>query len=182
MMNTETLEAHLSKRRLLPDLYGGITVDSENDIVTFPLWNLSGQMVGFQQYRRGAPKACHGKPSEQKYFTLLSKAGGRHSMLSCFGLDLLGSHSKVVFLGEGVLDISPLHLRKANALAVLMNDPKPLKRWLRSWGYHLVALCEGDKAGRKLANVAHESVYLPEGQDPGDQPNSWFDNLVANYS
>jgi hypothetical protein len=180
-VHKQLLLEHLTKRRLTPELYSSVSVDSINKVVTFPLWNLSGQMVGFQQYRPDAPKTGLEKRSEQRYFTILSKGFGRTSALSCFGVDLLNPQSKVLFLAEGIFDVSPLHQRGANALAVLANNPKPLKEWLRSLGYYLISLCEGDNAGLKLASLSHESVFLPKGTDPADQTNEWFDMLVKEH-
>jgi hypothetical protein len=180
-MFNQSLVEHLSERRLTPELYSNVQLDEASKVATFPLWNLSGQMVGFQQYRPEAPKTGLEKRNEQRYFTILSKGFGRTSALSCFGVDLLNPSSRVIFLAEGIFDVSPLHQKGANALAVLANNPKPLKGWLRSLGYHLVSLCEGDKAGLKLASLAHESVFLPDGQDPADQHNAWFDHLIKEY-
>lgn len=43
-----------------------------------------------------------------------------------------------------------------------------LKSWINSLGYHTIALCEGDKAGKMLAKIADEAIYLPDKKDVGD--------------
>jgi len=169
---------HLKQRRLTPGLYSGVWLNEHEDICTFGLWNLSGQLVGFQQYRPLALKKINGRPSEAKYFTLLSKVDGK-AKLGVFGLDTLDPLNRIVFLVEGIFDAAPLHQKGANALATLTNNPKHLASWLKSLGYWTVALCEGDNAGKKLATVADEAIFLPEGLDPGDMPDSWFDQLLV---
>jgi hypothetical protein len=43
-------------------------------------------------------------------------------------------------------------------------------------------LCEDDEAGKKLAHVADAAVYLPEGKDPAQMSDEWFDELVKKYT
>ena len=45
----------LLKRRCNVSLHRPV-LDSEEQVATFYLWNLSGQLVGYQQYRPTAPK------------------------------------------------------------------------------------------------------------------------------
>lgn len=172
-----SLKSHLLQRRLVPSLYRGLAIDDAEGVVVFPLWNLSGQMVGFQQYRPDADKAGSRRPSLNRYFTYLSKQVGSPAV-TAFGLDLLGRYeSRVLYVVEGVFDAAPLHKAGLNAIATLSNNPRHLKRWIASLGYHTVALCEGDAAGAKLAAVANEAIWLPEGLDPGDMPDSWVWSL-----
>jgi hypothetical protein len=175
------LTSHLKERSLNTELYSGVWLDDENSTVTLGLWNLSGQLVGFQQYKPLAGKGRCEDPSDMRYFSIAGKVG-KHSKLLAFGVELLDRRQRVLFLTEGVFDAVPFHNRKINALATMTNNPKHLKSWLMSLGYHLVALCDGDSAGQKLANVAHEAVYLPEGKDPGDMPGEWFDNVIRKYT
>lgn len=43
-------------------------LDFDEQVATFYLWNLSGQLVGYQQYRPDAPKH-HAEPKLARYFT-----------------------------------------------------------------------------------------------------------------
>lgn len=164
------LLSHLKERHLNLELYSHYLCD-EGKTVTFPLWNLSGQMVGFQQYTPFQPKNDKSlKPRELRYYTLLTKTDNKLQMLGAFGLDLLNPEQKYVFVCEGVFDACRLHNRGLNALALLACDPKPLKSWLWSMGYVVVPVCEGDDAGQKLQKLANSDlvVYLPENKDLGD--------------
>lgn len=152
---------HLESRRCDTSLYSGLAVTE--DTATFPLWNLTGQLVGFQQYRPNAPKQTK-KPSDARYWTIFNQKNCQ----TAFGLDLLHSKHQPLYLVEGIFDACPLHSLGENCLATLSNNPKHLKNWINSLGYYTIALCEGDKAGRMLANIADEAIYLPDGKDVGD--------------
>lgn len=168
---------HLRSRNLVPELYSGVWINEKENTATFGLWNLSGQLVGFQQYKHLASKGRCKNPSDMRYFNIAGKVGN-HSKLLVFGTELLNRNQKVLFLAEGIFDVAPLHNRNINALATMTNNPVHLK----SLGYYIVALCEGDNAGKKLANIADKAVYLPEGKDPADMTTEWFDNLVSKYT
>ena len=175
----------MNLRELNPKLYHSCKV--YEDFLWLPLWNLSGQLVGYQTYRPDRPKNDHTlKPSELKYYTQLSKEEEtwyfrngktktlKSSKLTAFGLDLLSRHAvlpKLCFLVEGVFDAVPFHNLGLNCLGLLGVASKPnndLLNLLRSLGYHLVAVCEDDKAGKNLSKYADTSLYLENGQDPGD--------------
>lgn len=176
------LEAYLASRRFNAYLYNA-TLDHDSMCLTVPLWNLSGQRVGFQQHKPLASAMQRVDPKEAKYYTRLRRSDAKgKAWLTAFGLELLDPKQRVVFLAEGMFDVCPLHNRGVNALATLCNNPKHLKSWLRSMNYVYVALAEGDKAGKKLASMGDFVEYLPEGKDPGDMPEEWFDALVEKYS
>ena len=172
--------AHLESRRLNTSLYSGVWLSEEQEVATFGMWNLSGQLVGFQQYKPLEDKTRKSKPSDMRYFTIAGK-GGVGSKLLAFGVELLDTTQNNLFIVEGIFDAAPLHNRGVNALAVMTNNPVHLKSWLNSLGYNIIALCEGDKAGRKLAKFADEAIYLPTGKDPADMSDEWFDNIVEIY-
>lgn len=163
-MNTEMLE-HLKSRGLNPQRYSSVTVDS--DSVTFPLWNLSGQMVGYQVYKPKAEKNHKLEPKDQRYYTYVSRFGGKGPALAVWGLETV-DNSKPLYLVEGVFDACRLHNLGLSAVAVLSCDPKHLKSWLNTLPQPKVAVCEGDSAGRKMAKYGDSVVYLPEGKDVGE--------------
>jgi hypothetical protein len=167
---TTTLE-HLKTRHLNVELYHSLYVSEEEQTVFFPLWNLLGQMVGYQQVRPFAPKNdSELEPKQKRYFTWIRKFDKKTQHVTAFGLDLLNPKKKVLFVCEGVFDACRLHNLGLNALALLSCDPKPLKAWLWLLGYEIVPICEGDKAGLKMAKLSsHGRVeYLNEGEDLGD--------------
>jgi hypothetical protein len=173
IMSTEML-AHLSGRCLDPSKYSGVAVDV--DSVTFPLWNLSGQMVGYQVYKPNAEKNHQLAPRDQRYFTYVTRAGGKEPALAVWGIETVSSN-KPLYLVEGVFDACKLHNLGLSAVAVLSCDPKHLKSWLATLPQKKVAVCEGDAAGRKLAKFGNSAVFLPEGKDVG----SLNDEELATY-
>jgi len=134
-------------------------------VYTFPLWNLMGQMVGYQQYRPDADKERKLNPKDMRYYTYLPS-----NTNTAWGLETLNPRKVNLLVVEGIFDAVKLHNAGCNALAVLANNPRPLKSWLHTLGYNIVPVCEGDKAGRMLASLATGDIveYLPEGVDVGD--------------
>lgn len=158
----ETVKQHLRKRHCVLELHRP-WLDEENHVATFPLWNLSGQMVGYQQYRPLASKDRQNDPRESRYFTFR-----KQPTLCLFGVETLHLTPNVVFLTEGVFDACRLTERGVSALAVLSCDQnKELRAWLRSLNRLVVAVCDNDAAGRKLAKFGDVAVTM-ESHDLGD--------------
>jgi len=164
---------HLKDRHLDVRRYRGVVVTDE--VVTFPLWNLVGQMVGYQQYRPKGDKQERRNPKLGKYFTYLPK----NNHVTAWGLDVLNLEDRRVYLLEGVFKACRFHNYGLNALAVLGNNPKHLSEWLRSLGYHVHAVCDGDTAGRKLGYFANTCTYLPEGMYVDDMSVDEFNQLLG---
>ena len=91
---------HLLERGLNPELY---TVSWDEETACFALWNLSGQWVGYQQYRPFAPKTCHNDPREGRYFTWAK------NRLAVWGLETWDFRQDLLFVTEGVFDACKLH-------------------------------------------------------------------------
>ena len=56
-----------------------------------------------------------------------------------------------MFICEGVFKACRLHNIGLPAISVFSNDPKPLTNWLWMQNKTVVAICDPDNAGRKLA-------------------------------
>ena len=67
-----SLSEHLSSRHVNFFLHK-VWLNEENRVATFPLYNLSGLMVGYQMYRPGASKERKNDPREGRYFTRKSE-------------------------------------------------------------------------------------------------------------
>lgn len=168
----EELQRHLAARRVAFDLHRPV-LDPVEGTATFYMWNPSGQLVGFQQYRPSAPKSVSNDPRTGRYFTYR----GEH--LAVFGVESL-SFAGPVFVVEGVFDACRFTQAGRPALAVLSNNPRPqVASWLRTLGRQLVSVTDGDRAGSLLAKVGHTSVSCPAGFDPADAPDDWFADLLA---
>lgn len=133
-----------------PSLYNFAKNYSANTI-TFYLWNLSGQMVGFQQYRPMKLEKKTNNPHLSRYFTYLKR-----DVDGVFGLEQLNPDDKVIYITEGVFKAAVLHRLGFNAIAVLTSSPKRMKPWfriLRAQGWKLIAISDNDAAGQKLVNT-----------------------------
>jgi DNA primase len=172
----QTMIEHLKARHLDLNLHRPV-VDEVDRIATFFLYNLSGQVVGYQQYRPEGEKKPQNNPKEGKYFTY-----SRKDTHGVWGLESLALDSNVLFLNEGVFDACRLTKLGAPALAVLTNNPSPdFRNWLFMLNKKVVAVCDNDNAGKKLAKFGHEAVFT-EDSDLGDAPESYVKQLLVRYN
>lgn len=171
-----TLMQHLQERHIDVDLHRP-HLDLELDLATFYLWNLSGALVGFQQYRRAGDKKVNNSPREGKYFTY-----SKQSTVAVWGVESLHLTPHVVFLTEGLFDAARLTEMGYSAVAVFSNDPgTDVRNWLRTLNRKVVAVCDGDKAGAKLAKYADVSLCLLNAKDLGEADDQTVEYLLKHF-
>lgn len=168
---------HLHSRYFDSNLHK-VWIDEEEGVATFPLWNLSGQMVGFQQYRPAANKRKDNHPRDSRYFTYR-----KNKVVGVWGLESWNL-STVLFVTEGIFDACRLTHLGYSAIATLSNDvDDSLKRWL--WTIRkirpVVAVCDNDAAGRRLAKYGHLS-HVVESGDLGDASEEYVKQLIKLYA
>ena len=165
---------HLKSRHMNLDLHKPVLDDVER-LATFYLWNLSGQLVGYQQYRPEGTKKPQNNPKEGKYYTYRRKED-----LTVWGLESLHL-SDTVFVTEGVFDACRLTSRGYAALAVLSNDPSSdVRNFLYMLRRKVVVVADNDKAGRKLAKFGDQVVYTQD-KDLGDSDEEFVTYLLEKY-
>lgn len=183
-----TLEAHLRDRGVDPSRTF-VIVDEDAGLATFLLYNLSGQLVGFQQYNPAGEKA-NGKslvnkakelgvrPSElMRYFTRVADERGTKKV-AVWGTETLDERP-YVFITEGIFDAVKVHNAGHPCIAVLANRPMQLRPWLHALGKRIIAIIDSDAAGRGLKSIADEDISVPEGyKDLGDMPQQDVDELI----
>jgi DNA primase len=87
-----------------------------------------------------------------------------------------------VFVCEGVFDACRLTEKGCAAVAVLSNNTGwDLKNWLSMLNRRVVAVCDNDPAGRKLAKFGHEAVFTTD-KDLGDSSEDYVNSLVLHYA
>lgn len=164
----ETIKQHLRSRYMNADLYKTY-IDEEDRCAAWLLFNLSGQVVGYHQYRPDCDKEPKNNPKDARYYTFV---GGhkKDRRLSLWGLETVRFDPRILFFTEGVFDAAPLHTFGLPAVATMSNDPKHLKQQVRLLGEDrlTVAICDDDAAGRKLAKLCDDSLNVGGGRDPGD--------------
>ena len=174
------MQEHLRSRWFDTAKYPNATVTDES--ATFPLFNMSGQMVGFQVYNPLQPKKEVGDPMLQKYFSWVTKpCASKNAELAVWGLETVDWTDEVLFLTEGVFDACRLHWDGLPAVACLSNNPVHLTSWFKALPSHKVACVQGDAAGNKLAKFGDSCVMLPENNDVGSLTDAEFTKLFAKY-
>lgn len=169
------LKEHLLSRHVDLELHNPV-LDQEDMVATFYLYSLSGELVGYQQYRPLASKEKNNDPKEGRYFTYKTKG-----KVGVFGLESLHLTPHVVFVTEGVFDACRLTELRFSALAVLANNPDSSTRnFLMSLGRKVVVVADNDKAGKMLASAGHEAVFT-EDKDLGDSSEEFVLALTNRY-
>jgi DNA primase len=173
----QTVKQHLHSRYFNTNLHAAWVDDAEG-VATFPLWNLSGKLVGYQQYRPFGDKKKFNNPKDGKYFTYR-----KDKVVGVWGLESWNL-SNTLFMTEGVFDACRLTARGFSAIAMLANDlDSSTKAWLRAVRSNrcVVAVCDNDTAGRRLAK--HGTVaHVVETGDLGDASDEYVTNLAKEYS
>jgi hypothetical protein len=102
--------------------------------------------------------------------------------VALWGVESLHLTPHVVFLTEGVFDACRLTERGFSALAVLSNNPgADLKNWLSMLNRKVVAVCDNDDAGRKLAKYGDCCVFTTD-KDLGDSSEEYVTELLESHS
>lgn len=154
------LYKHLLSRNYDPSRYTNQVLDVQDSILTVYLTNLSGQFVGFQQYRPEEEAKRLNDPRLSRYFTY-----SQRGVNACWGLETLDPTKKDLYLVEGIFKASTLHMLGLNAVALLTSHPKPMKSWLHTMNYNLIGIGDNDKAGDGIINVAGKGFKLEKDVD-----------------
>ena len=155
-------------------------------VATFLLWNLSGQVVGYQHYNPLGTKAFNQKKADRslmKYFTYVSgHKETNDKKIGVWGLETYNVKVKRIFITEGVFDAAPFHLLGECALATLSNDPhKSVCQWIKGLPQEKIVISDNDGAGTKLEKLGDRSVKVSAYKDVGELWESgnfleWFKN------
>lgn len=155
-----------------------VWINTEEKMAVFPLWNLSGQMVGYQNYRPLNPKEPNNDPKSGRYYTHRNK-----DMVSVWGLESW-NFSRTLFVCEGIFDACRLTNHGVSAIALLSNNPTDAtKRWL--WTIRqfrpVFSICDSGPSGRKLASLSHKSHTMTV-SDLGDSSESFVSELIEKFA
>ncbi len=161
---------HLKKRGVDTD-QTKIVVDEESGDTFFFLYNLSGQMVGYQKYNPKYPKNGQSKaedPKKVKYYNWIGEEEYSRK-IAVWGLESYNFTDKYLFITEGVFDIARAHEAGYPGIAVLCNDPNPqLRFWLETLPQIKIVIYDNDKAGEKLIKLGDYAFSVEEGKDLND--------------
>ena len=178
------LKQHLRSRGIDPDKTR-VIIDEEDGDTFFFLYNLSGQMVGYQKYNPKYPKTGQNNldnPRLAKYFTWVGdEPYGKK--IAVYGLESLEWTDEYLFITEGVFDIARVHEAGYPGIAVLCNDPsESLKSWVRTLPQKKIVIYDNDKAGRKLMSLGDYSYTIESAKDLNDlsteEAKIFLDNII----
>ena len=179
---------HLLSRGMDPEKHK-IYIDKKLGVATFPLFNLSGQLVGYQQYNpAGSKKNRTNDKLLSKYYTYTTKTmqTPNSHKLAVWGLESLDLRDDILFLVEGIFDAVKIQNAGYPAIAVLANDPKPIRGWLYTLGNRkIVSIIDNDEneSGKKLSAISHKSYEIQSPyHDVGDMPQDMVGKLIYNIA
>lgn len=182
------IEAHLKSRGVDPS-HTQVIIDKENNIATFILYNLSGQLIGYQRYNPNGNKKLHGDTLAAKYFTWVTKESPGTSKLAVWGVENIDKNNPNLFVAEGIFDAIKLKNAGHPAIAVLTNNPKLLKSWFAILNKNTISITDNDDAGKKLGNITDETYSIPSNltnkngdsiKDLGDMSQEQVNNFLSN--
>lgn len=173
------LVEHLRSRHMDLGLHRPM-LDEESGVATFWLYTLTGQVAGYHQYRPAGRKGkAENLKDVSKYYTWYSKELPVQPRV--WGLESFHRRTPL-FLCEGMFDAARLTERGVAALATLSNDPgKQFMYWLRTLSRPVVAVCDNDVAGKKLAKYGNTYVFCEDGKDLGEATDEYVTWLVNTY-
>lgn len=173
IQSSESMLQHLQRRNCNVSLHNP-AIDEENYLATFYLWNLSGGLVGFQQYNPRSSKKKSNCPRECRYYTYR-----KQPTVSVFGVESLYL-SETVFIFEGIFDACRMISLGYSSIATLSNDPKELRDWIWCLNRKTVSVCDNDKAGIKLKKYSDNFIVCPE-KDFSDSSDEFVKYVIETY-
>lgn len=148
-------------------------LDEDSGDTFFFLYNLSGQMVGYQKYnplydKKGQNARKMKDPTKTKYYNWVGDEL-KGKKIAVWGLESLSFTDKYLFITEGIFDIARAHQAGYPGIAVLCNDPSPqLANWLKTLPQTKIVIYDNDKAGEKLRKLGDYSFSVEGGKDLND--------------
>jgi len=169
------MKEHLVKRHLDLKLHRP-SIDDVEKSATFFLYNLSGQVVGYQQYKPFNRKVKANDPHDGRYHTYRSKF-----TLGVWGVESLYLTTDVLFVAVGIFDSCRLTEKGVSYVATLSNNPSAaLKNWFYMLNKKIVVVCDNDKAGHALSKFG-QFTEVPDSHDLGDCSEEYIDFLITKY-
>jgi len=179
MMNHQHLESHLRDRGLMLEMYSDVFVSETDGVATFLLWNLSGQLVGYQVYNPNGTKKEKTNLKNMKYRTQVG--GSFHQPV--WGLCSIRPETKVVFLVEGVFDAAKLHATGFAALAIFSSaGSKQLTQFLNLLPYRLISILDNDDSSKSFSSFSDVILVTPSPyKDVGEMPIEELKNFLNEH-
>ena len=174
MASIDDIEQHL-KDRGLDTTKTRVILDKKNKVATFLLFNLSGQLVGYQEYN---PLLAKTRNNVGRYITHVT-GKNKERMLAVWGTETIDKNKPYLFITEGIFDASKIHNTGEPAIALLSNNSQVVKPWFRILNKRIIAIMDNDVAGNYLSRVANDKYKVPDPyKDLGDMPQKEVDSFI----
>ncbi len=168
------IESHLRSRGVDPKKTE-VIIDKESNVATFLLYNLSGQLVGYQRYN---PSESKKRDNAGRYFTFVGSEGEKKK-LAVYGTESISPTVSYLFIVEGIFDCIKLHNGGHPAIAVLGNNQKILRSWLGILNKKIIAIIDNDAAGNQMKKYSQKSFTTPEPyKDLGEMPQEEVNKFI----
>lgn len=174
------ITSHLLQRGLDLRNYSSVYVSEEEYSATFLLWNLSGQLVGYQEYRPLGSKKEKKDLSKMKYRTQVGQ--GFHQPV--WGLESILPTTKQIFLVEGIFDAAKLHQAGVSALAIFSSgSSRQLAQFLNLLPYRLISILDNDDSKKSFSSFSDRTLITPSPyKDVGEMPVSEIRTFLSEHS
>jgi hypothetical protein len=151
------IEKHLKERGVDPNKTE-VIMDKKDNVATFLLYNLSGQLVGYQRYNPAEDKK---RDNAGRYFTWVSKEGDVRK-LAVWGTETIKPSVPYLFIVEGIFDCVKLHNGGHPAIAILGNNQKVLRSWFRILNKKIIAITDNYASGNMMKKFAWKAFQTPD--------------------
>lgn len=155
-----------------------VHLDTELNLASFMLFNLSGELVGYQRYNPNADK-LKSNALDGRYYTYVI-GEKKNKKIAVWGVENIDD-TNILFITEGIFDAIKIQNAGYPVIATLSSDPKHLKNWLKLLNKTIIAVCDRDdnNTGNKLAKFADLSVLVPAPyKDVGEMPQEEVDLFI----
>lgn len=159
-----------------------VVIDKETTHATFLLYNLHGQLVGYQRYNPlGDKKHFYDEEDLVKYFTWVGNDNVKGKKLACWGLDSIKSSTKILYITEGIFDANMIQKTGRACVALLTGTPSPqMIEFLNLLPYKKIAICDNDEGGSKSHFKAFYTTTVPDPyKDTGEMPLNEVDEFLT---
>lgn len=160
-----------------------VLYDEESSDTYFFLYNLSGQMIGYQKYNPKGIKKDYGE--DARYYTYVGKEydkldNANKSKISVYGLETYDMNKNYLFVVEGIWDVIKLHNMGEPAVANLGNSLSDQQRnWYLTLPQKIIVIRDKDDAGKNLLKIADHVFMAPgEYKDLGEMSQKEVNNFI----
>jgi len=186
-MTVNNIRKHLEDRGYPTEKpgYFPVWLDENENVAYFPLYNLSGRLVGYQRYN---PTGVKGKDSykeldeNKKYYTYVIRENTDRNVpyIAMFGLHTLKRHKNYIFVVEGIFDAVKIMKLGEPVIAVLANKPKPLRNFFFCLQKITIGILDAGETNNPVCDICFSvpNSYKDVGEMPQEKVNEFIEKIL----